>query len=84
MPFKWMGVSKELCTFLDKEAGKGISDQLTYINNMLAEMYQMNPTGVRTFDTLNEEPDKEQNTSKILGNTTWSPGGKAQRRGCHA
>ena len=34
MPFEWMGVSKELCTFLDKEVGSGISDQLIYINNM--------------------------------------------------
>jgi hypothetical protein len=54
-----MGMSKELCAFLDKEAGKGISDQLTYINNMLAEMYQMNPTEVRTFNLLNKEPDED-------------------------
>jgi hypothetical protein len=62
-----MGVSKELHAFLDKEAGKGISDQLTYINYMLAEMYQMNPTEARTFDPLNKELDKEQNASKTLG-----------------
>jgi hypothetical protein len=62
-----MGVSKELRAFPDKEAGKGISDQLTYINDMLAEMYQMNPTGVSTFDLLNEEPEKEQNASMIQG-----------------
>ncbi len=62
-----MGVSKELRTFLDKDAGKRISDQLTYINNMLAEMYQMNPTEVRTFDPLNKELDKEQNVTKTQG-----------------
>ncbi len=26
MPFGWMGMSEELRAFLDKEAGKGISD----------------------------------------------------------
>jgi hypothetical protein len=67
MPFEWMGVSKELRLFLDKEAGKGISDQITYINNMLAEMYQMNPTEVRNFDPLNVESDEEQNASKTQG-----------------
>jgi hypothetical protein len=61
--FEWMGVSKELHLFLDKEAGKGISDQITYINDMLVEMYQMNPAGVRNFDPLNVESDKEQNAS---------------------
>jgi hypothetical protein len=67
MPFEWMHVSKELCAFLDKEVGSGISDQLIYINDILAELYQMNPTGVRTFDLLNEEPDKALNTSKTQG-----------------
>jgi hypothetical protein len=67
IPFKWMGVSKELCLFLDRDAGKGISDQITYIDDMLAEMYQMNPTGVRNFDLLNVELNKEQNTSKTQG-----------------
>jgi hypothetical protein len=67
MPFEWMGVSKELRLFLDKEAGRGISDQITYIDDMLAKMYQMNPAGVRNFDPLNVESDKEQNTSKTQG-----------------
>ncbi len=67
MPFEWMGVSEELCLFLDKEAGKGISDQVIYINDMLAEMYQMNPAGVRNFDPLNVESDEEQNSSKTQG-----------------
>jgi hypothetical protein len=67
MPFGWTGVSKELCAFLDKDAGKGTSDQLPYINNMLAEIHQMNSTEVRTFDPLNEEPDKEHNASKTQG-----------------
>jgi hypothetical protein len=67
IPFKWLGVSKELHLFLDEEKGKRISDQITYINDMLAKMYQMNPTGVRNFDLLNVESDKEQNTSKIQG-----------------
>jgi hypothetical protein len=67
IPFKWTGVSKELRLFLDKEAGKGISDQITYIDDMLAEMYQMNPAGVRNVDLLNVELDKEQNTSKTRG-----------------
>ena len=34
MPFEWMGVSKELRTFLDKKVGSGISDQLIYINDI--------------------------------------------------
>ncbi len=67
LPFEWTRVSKELHAFLDKEVGSGISDQLIYINNLLAEMYQMNPTGVRTFDPLNKEPDKALNTSKTQG-----------------
>jgi hypothetical protein len=67
MPFEWMGVSKELHIFLDEEVGSGISDQLIYINDMLAEMYQMNPTGVMTFDPLNEEPDEALNASKTQG-----------------
>ncbi len=67
MPFEWMGVSKELRTFLDKEVGSGISNQLIYINDMLAEMYQMKPTGVRTFDPLNKEPDEALNISKTQG-----------------
>jgi len=67
MPFQWMGVSKELCTFLDEEVGSGISDQIIYINNMIVEMYQMDPKGVRTFDPLNEEQDEELNASKTQG-----------------
>jgi hypothetical protein len=67
MPFEWMGVRKELHTFLDNKAGGEISDQLTYINNMLVEMYQMNPTRVRTFDLLNYESDEEQNASETQG-----------------
>jgi hypothetical protein len=67
MPFEWMGVSKELRTFLDEEVGSGISDQIIYINDMIIEMYQMNPTGVRTFDPLNEEEDEELNASKTQG-----------------
>ena len=67
MSFEWMGISTELCTFLNKEVGSGISNQLIYINDMLAEMYQMNPTGVRTFDPLNKEPDEALNTSKTQG-----------------
>jgi hypothetical protein len=38
-----------------------------YVNDMLAEMYQMNPTGVRTFDPLNKEPDNALNASKTQG-----------------
>ena len=30
-------------------------------------MYQMNPTGVRTFDPLNEELDEALNASKTQG-----------------
>jgi hypothetical protein len=67
MPFEWMGVSKELHLFLDEEAEKGISDQITYIDDMLAKMYQMNPAGVRNFDLLNVESDEEQNASKTQG-----------------
>ncbi len=67
MPFEWMHVSKELRAFLDKEVGSGIRDQLTYINNILVELYQINPTGVRTFDLLNKEPDEALNASKTQG-----------------
>jgi len=67
MPLQGMGVSKELCTFLDEEVGSGISDQIIYINEMIVEMYQMNPTGVRTFDPLNMEEDEELNASKTQG-----------------
>jgi len=81
MPFEWMGVSKELRTFLDKEVGSGISDQLTFINGMLAEMYQMNPTGVRTFDPLYEEPDEALNASKNQGTP---PGAQEARPKDHA
>ena len=59
-----MGVSTELRTFLDKEVRDGISIQLIHMNNMLAEMYKMNPTGVRTFDPLNMEPDNIPDASK--------------------
>ncbi len=34
---------------------------------MIVEMYQMNPTGVRTFDPLNMEEDEELNASKTQG-----------------
>ena len=67
LPFEWTRVSKELRTFLDKEVGSRISDQLIYINDLLAEMYQLNPTGVRTFDLLNEKPDEVLNASKTQG-----------------
>jgi hypothetical protein len=67
MPFEWMGVSNELRTFLEEEVGSGISDKIIYINDMIVEMYQMNPTGVRNFDPLNEEEDKELNASKTQG-----------------
>jgi hypothetical protein len=34
---------------------------------MLAEMYQMNPSGVRNFNLLNVELDEEQDASKTQG-----------------
>jgi hypothetical protein len=43
---------------------------------MLVEMYQMDPKGVRNFDPLNNEQDKEQNASKTQ---ETSPG--AQKAG---
>jgi hypothetical protein len=52
---------------LDAEVGSGTSDQIIYINEMIVEMYQMNPTGVRTFDPLNMEEDEELNASKTQG-----------------
>jgi hypothetical protein len=76
LPFEWMGVSTELRTFLDEEVGDGISAQLIYINNMLAEMYEMNPTGVWTFDPLNMEPDDIPKASK----TQESPPGAQEAR----
>jgi hypothetical protein len=60
-------MSKDLRLFLDEEAGEGISDQITYINKMLAEMYQMNPSGVRNFDPLNNKSDEEHDASKTQG-----------------
>jgi len=45
-------------------------------NDMIVEMYQMNPTGVRTFDPLNEEEDEELNASKTQGT---SPGAQEAR-----
>jgi hypothetical protein len=67
MPFEWVGVSKELRLLLVEEAGEGISDQITYINTMLVELYQMNPSGVRTFDPLSNELDKDYDASKTQG-----------------
>jgi len=67
LPFEGMGVSKELRTFLDKAVGSGISDQIIYINDIIVEMYQMNPTGVRTFDPLNTVEVDELNASKTQG-----------------
>ena len=67
MPFEWVGVSKELCLLLVKEAGEGISDQITYINAMLVELYQMNPSGVRNFNPLSDELDKDLDASKTQG-----------------
>jgi hypothetical protein len=67
MPFEWVGVSKELRLLLVEEAGEGISDQITYINAMLVELYQMNPSGVRNFDPLSEELDKDFDASKTQG-----------------
>jgi hypothetical protein len=67
MPFEWAGMSEELRLFLDEEAGEGISDQITYIDKILVDMYQINPSGVRNFDPLNVESDKEQDTSKTQG-----------------
>ncbi len=59
MPFEGMGVSKELRAFLDAEVGSGTSDQIIYINEMIVEMYQMNPTGIRTFDPLNMDMEED-------------------------
>jgi hypothetical protein len=64
MPFEWVGVSEELRLFLVKEAGGRISDQISYIDDMLMEMYQMNPLGVRNFDPLSVEPYKDHDASK--------------------
>ena len=76
MPFEWMGVSKELRTFLDEAVGIEINDQIIYINDMIVEMYQMNPTGVRTFDPLNAVEVDELNASKTQGT---SPGAREAR-----
>jgi hypothetical protein len=76
MPFEWVGVSKELRLLLVEEAGEGISDQITYINAMLVELYQMNPSGVRNFDPLSEELDKDFDASKTQGT---SPGAQEAR-----
>ena len=67
MPFEWVGVSKELRLFLVEEAGEGINDQITYINAMLVELYQMNPSGVRNFDPLSDELDEDLDASKTQG-----------------
>ncbi len=50
-----------------QEAGEGISDQITYTDAMLVELYQMNPSGVRYFDPLSDELDKDLDASKTQG-----------------
>ena len=52
---------------MDKEAGNKISDQRRYINDMLAELYQMNHKEVRTFDPLDEEQEESSVASKTQG-----------------
>jgi hypothetical protein len=34
---------------------------------MLVELYQMNPSGVRIFDPLSDDPDEDYDTSKTQG-----------------
>ncbi len=77
LQIEWMGVSKELRTFLEEEAGNGISKQRTYINDMLAEMYQMNPMEVRTFDPLDNKQGKSPNASS---KTQGTPPGAQEAR----
>jgi hypothetical protein len=76
MLFEWGGMSKELRLLLVEEAGEGISDQITYIDAMLVELYQMNPSGVRTFDLLSNELDKDYDASK----TQVTPPGAQEAR----
>ncbi len=40
---------------------------MTIPSEMMVEMYQFNPTGVRTFDPLNMKEDEELNASKTQG-----------------
>jgi hypothetical protein len=68
-----MGMSKELRLFLDEEAGRGISDQITHIDNMLAEMYQMNPARVRKFDPLNFGPREHHSEPRRQGPKRRAP-----------
>lgn len=67
MPGEGTGVSKELCEFLDAEVGSGIKDQISFIEEMIVEMYQMDPRGVRNFDPLSAEEDETLNASKTQG-----------------
>ena len=67
LQIEWMGVSKELRTFLEEEAGQEPSKQRTYVNDMIAEMYQLNPSEVRIFDPLVPEQGEPPNASKTQG-----------------
>jgi hypothetical protein len=67
MPFEWVGVSEELQLFLVEEAGEEISDQITYTDAMLVELYQMNPSGNRNFDPLSDKLDEDLDASKTQG-----------------
>ena len=67
LQIEWMGVRKELRTFLEEEAGQEPSKQHTYVDDMIAEMYQLNPSEVRTFDPLFKEQGEPPNTSKTQG-----------------
>jgi hypothetical protein len=67
LQIEWMGVSKELRTFLEEEAGQEPSKRRTYVNDMIAEMYQLNPLEVRIFDPLVQEQGEPPNTSKTQG-----------------
>jgi hypothetical protein len=62
-----VGVSEELRLLLVEEAGEGISDQIIYIDAMLVELYQMNSSGVRTFDPISNELDEDYDASKTQG-----------------
>jgi hypothetical protein len=67
MPFEWVGISKELRLFLVEEADEGISDQITYTDAMLVELYQTNHSGVRNFDPLSDKLDEDLDASKTQG-----------------
>jgi hypothetical protein len=73
LQIEWMGVSKYLRAFLEVEAGQDPSEQRLYVEDMITEMYQLNPSEVRTFDPLIQEQEESPYASKTQGTPPGAP-----------